>query len=110
MKKSYDLNLKLNANRIKLYAVFLLLNIFLFKSDLLHSQTGLITNVVSTTGHSYTLGQLTVGTTIYSDRTYQVTTVPSYLNGADFIKTANDDKNNKTTSALSFNLTQNATV
>lgn len=74
------------------------------------SETGLITNVTSLTGRSYRLGELVEGTAVYTDRTYQVTTVPSFLNKAPFIKTPNDDKANKATEALSFNLTQNATV
>ena len=74
------------------------------------SATSLITNVTSLTGRSYILGKLAVGTAVYSDRAYQVTAVPAFLNEAPFIKTPNDDKANKATEALSFNLTQNATV
>jgi uncharacterized repeat protein (TIGR02543 family) len=74
------------------------------------TSSDLITDISANTGRSYTLGELTVGTALYTDRTYQATSVPAFLNNAPFIKTPNDDKGNKSTSMLSFNLTQNATV
>lgn len=70
----------------------------------------LVTNITTTTGKTYSLSQLFVGNTVYTDRVYQATSVPAFLNNAPLIKTANDDKYNKSTSALSFSITQNATV
>ncbi|MEO6499825.1 MAG: choice-of-anchor D domain-containing protein, partial [Mucilaginibacter sp.] len=70
----------------------------------------LITNIAATTANPYILGALTVGTTVYTDRAYQTTDVPAFLNNAPFIKTPNDDKGNKASSLLSFTLTQSATV
>jgi uncharacterized repeat protein (TIGR02543 family) len=70
----------------------------------------LITNISATSGRTYALSQLIESTTIYTDRGYQATAVPGFLNNASFIRTANDDKSSKTTSLLSFNLTQSATV
>lgn len=41
---------------------------------------------------TYELGTLEVGAKHYTDRSYVVTTLPQYLDGATFIKTANNDK------------------
>ncbi|MDQ4139120.1 MAG: T9SS type A sorting domain-containing protein [Bacteroidota bacterium] len=70
----------------------------------------LVTNITSSTGRSYTLSEIRTGVTVYTDRTYQATTIPSYLNGELLIKTPNDDKRNTSTSVLSFRLSQDATV
>lgn len=70
----------------------------------------LITNISATTGRSYTLSELRTGSSIYTDRTYQATSIPSYLTGTPFIKTPNADKANTSTSVLSFKLTKDATV
>jgi len=110
MKKRYNFSFKITANTIKLYTVFLSLCIFLLKTGSLYSQTPLVTNIVATTGHTYTLSQLAVGAMVYSDRTYQVTSVPAFLNNVPFIQTPNADKGSKSTSVLSFTLTQNAVV
>ena len=72
--------------------------------------SGLITNIASTTGHLYSLSSLAVNATVYTDRTYQITSVPALLDNAPFIRTPNDDKTNKSTTALTFDLTQNAIV
>lgn len=103
MRKIHNLKLQ------KIVMAFLLFT-GLLQSASSYSQSGLITNITTTTGHSYTLGTLTAGATIYSDRTYQATSVPASLNNASFIKTPNDDKANKATSTPSFTLTQAATV
>lgn len=72
--------------------------------------SSLVSNIKATTGNSYTLGQLTTGTAFYTDRNYQITSVPASLNKAVFIKTSNDDKYVTATSVLSFSLSQSATV
>lgn len=70
----------------------------------------LISNISATSGRSYALGKLIKSTAFYTDRTYQTTSVPTILNNAPFIKTANDDKADKSTSLLSFTLSEKATV
>ncbi|WP_162053456.1 malectin domain-containing carbohydrate-binding protein [Pontibacter pamirensis] len=74
------------------------------------TSTALVSNVTATTGKSYALADLAVGVKHYTDRTYQVTSVPSSVSGASLIRTANDDKTNTSSSLLSFDLSQNATV
>jgi hypothetical protein len=46
----------------------------------------------------------------YIDRSYRYSNVPSFLNGATFIKTANDDKKRTDTNFLTFNANSNVTV
>lgn len=70
----------------------------------------LVSNIVTTTGHPYTLSKLYVGNTVYTDRTYQATTVPAFLDNAPLIRTANDDKYVKSATCLSFNVNQPVTV
>ncbi len=69
-----------------------------------------ISNIATTTGRAYTLSKLVVGVPVYTDRTYQATTVPAALNNAPFIKTANDDKFNASATLFSFEINQTATV
>lgn len=109
MRNIYHFRLSLNYLP-RLFTALLLLAILSFETVGGYSQTSLITNVTATTGRTYTLSTLVTGTTIYSDRTYQATSVPSFLNNAPFIKTPNDDKTSTSTSVVSFNLSQNATV
>lgn len=71
---------------------------------------GLITNVVSTSGRNYTVATLSVGTTYYTDRTYQVTSVPGFLSQSILLKTANDDKTNRGSTLVSFDLTHDAAL
>ena len=52
----------------------------------------LITQVAPSTGKSYKVAKLSNGSQIYTDRAFQVTSVPSFLKGASFIQTAMDDK------------------
>jgi hypothetical protein len=51
-----------------------------------------------------------VGNTYYTDRVYQITSIPSYLTNALLIKTANDDKLSKLSTLVSFKLNRPATV
>jgi hypothetical protein len=76
----------------------------------LQSPSGLVSNISATSGRSYVLSELVVGTALYTDRTHQVTAVPTFLNRAPFIRTPNDDKANTSTSLLSFKLSQEAIV
>ncbi|WP_242919899.1 kelch repeat-containing protein [Pontibacter liquoris] len=70
----------------------------------------LISNVAATSGKSYKVADLAVGALMYTDRTYKITSVPSTLTGATLIQTANDDKKSTSTSLLSFDLSEAATV
>jgi uncharacterized repeat protein (TIGR02543 family) len=72
--------------------------------------SGLVSNITTTTGRSYTQTSLAVGVKTYTDRTNQVSSVPSSLSGTTLIQTANDDKWNTSSSMLSFTLSQTATV
>jgi len=74
------------------------------------SSQALVSSVSANTGNSYTVTGLAVGKLMYTDRTYKITTVPYSLAGASLIQTANNDKWNTSSSMLSFNLSQPATV
>lgn len=75
-----------------------------------NAPTALVSNIITTTGKVYELSELNKGLVYYTDRLYKITSVPSFLVNSSIIKTANDDKLNKTTSAVSFDLSQRATV
>jgi N-acetylneuraminic acid mutarotase len=70
----------------------------------------LISNIKSTAAGSYQLSALHTGVVYYTDRDYMITTVPSALTDAPFIKTACDDKVSKASTQISFNLADDATV
>ncbi|WP_345161065.1 InlB B-repeat-containing protein [Pontibacter saemangeumensis] len=72
--------------------------------------TQIISNLTSTTGRSYTLAEVALGVKTYTDRTNQITSIPSTLSGAAIVQTANDDKWNTTGTLVSFDLSQQATV
>ncbi|MEO7802631.1 MAG: kelch repeat-containing protein [Ginsengibacter sp.] len=76
----------------------------------IQSSTFSVTNIKATSGRTYALSTLRIDTTVYTDRTYQVTHVPSNLNGALFIKTPNADKYNSSSQLLSFSINQPAIV
>ncbi|QRR00672.1 T9SS type A sorting domain-containing protein [Dyadobacter sandarakinus] len=52
----------------------------------------LITQVSAVSGRPYPVAKLRNGAKVYSDRDYQVTSVPSYMQGASFIQTSMEDK------------------
>lgn len=70
----------------------------------------LVSEIAATSGRSYVLAELIVGAKIYTDRTYEATTVPAFLNKAPLIRTANDDKRSTSATLLTFKLSQPATV
>ncbi|PSR54645.1 hypothetical protein AHMF7605_14575 [Adhaeribacter arboris] len=74
------------------------------------SSSGLVSNIQSYTGNGYALSTIATGTTFYTDRSYQITSVPASLNKQAFIKTPNDDKYFTGARAVSFQLSQSATV
>jgi hypothetical protein len=55
-------------------------------------EDNLITQVSVPSGRSYTVSKLNAGSRIYTDRDYQVTSLPGYLKGASFVQTAMEDK------------------
>ena len=58
--------------------------------------------------NNYILSRMTAGETFYTDRPYTLTDVPDFLEGARFIKTANDDKVRTDGSLLSVYLSGSA--
>lgn len=71
--------------------------------------TNVISNLISGTTKTYSTQIVSANAVYYTDRTYQITSVPSTLTGATLIKTACNDKINKTES-LRFTLSSSATV
>ena len=68
----------------------------------------LVAEIVTTSKGAYLLSRLTAGETFYTDRPYTLTGVPDFLEGARFIKTANDDKRSSSSNLLTAFLTQRA--
>ncbi len=68
--------------------------VFVSKSIRPSAQTQpIVSNLNVTTSREYTVGELKVGASAFVDNTsYYFTQVPSFLAGATYIKTANDDK------------------
>ncbi len=67
-------------------------------------------NVSSNRNYEVVSDGLQDGAIVYTDRGYTFTTVPSSLQGATYIKTANDDKNLSGSSFLTFDVNQDVTV
>jgi hypothetical protein len=74
--------------------------------------SGFISNITAASGKAYqaVTNGLVSGAGVYTDRDYTFTTVPSSLNKATYIKTANDDKSQTSTTFLRFTTNQNTTV
>lgn len=70
----------------------------------------LIHSVSVSNGKTYELDTLVTGVAIYIDRSFTVTQIPSYLVGAEFVRTANNDKNSSGTSFLTLQLGAPATL
>ncbi|HNP27863.1 MAG TPA: hypothetical protein PKK23_02380, partial [Nitrospirales bacterium] len=71
-----------------------------------------ISNLTVASGKSYTVPSsgLQSGGTVYIDRTYSFTTVPTGLQGAAYIRTANNDKAATNAAFLSFTVNQPVSV
>jgi PKD repeat protein len=69
-----------------------------------------IANITVSTNNNYQTAFLAVGSKYYIDRTYTLTSIPDYLQGVYWIKTANSDKAETTSNFLSFTVNQPATV
>lgn len=74
------------------------------------AEDNLITQVSAISKRLYTVSKLTIGVKEFTDRNYTITSVPSYLNKASFIQTANDDKRNTSDTLLSMFLKKAAVV
>ncbi|MHA6248783.1 InlB B-repeat-containing protein [Pontibacter sp. CAU 1760] len=70
--------------------------------------TNLITSVTSLTGRSYVLAKLATGVQHYTDRSYEVTAVPAYLQEAPFVRTPNSDKASKASEVMRLELSRDA--
>ncbi|WP_420459558.1 carbohydrate-binding protein [Neolewinella sp.] len=68
----------------------------------------LVEAILADSDNAYELSRLTEGETFYTDRPYTLTSVPDFLEGARFIKTANDDKVRADGSLLSVYLSGSA--
>ena len=80
------------------------------ESSATSTTSSLVTNVSASTGRKYSLAELSVGEKMYTDRTYQITAVPSLLQQASLIQPANDDKRSTSSALLSFDLSEEAVV
>jgi hypothetical protein len=71
-----------------------------------------INNLTVASGKTYEIVQsgLQNGLLVYIDRTYTFSSVPILVDGAMYIKTANDDKNSSGASFITFDVNQNVTV
>jgi len=69
-----------------------------------------ISNLASGETYEIVENGLQNGVMVYSDRDYTYSTVPNWLQGTTYIKTANDDKNSSAASFLTFDVNQDVTV
>ena len=70
----------------------------------------LIQNIKVSTGNPYEADFLQRGARLYLDRKYVVTGVPAALEGAAFIRSANNDKVVRTNEYMTFTVTKDAYV
>jgi hypothetical protein len=72
----------------------------------------IISNLTVVSGREYEVmyNGLQNGASVYIDRTYTYNSVPQWLKGSTYIKTANHDKGSSGDSFLSFDVNQNATI
>ncbi len=73
-------------------------------------ETGPLTNIKVSSGKTYPVGQVAPGSRLYIDRDYTFVKAPAYLNGASFIRSANDDKTRTDAGYLSFDVSQPAVL
>jgi hypothetical protein len=71
-----------------------------------------ISNLTIASGKAYEVIQngLSNGALVYTDRSFTYSSVPGLVDGATYIKTANDDKNSSGNSFLTFDVNQDVTV
>lgn len=73
----------------RLFPLLVVLLVFL---AIIAQAQGIVTTIVVANGEAYTLDTATVGALAYIDRQYTLKTIPGFLVGYDYIRTANDDK------------------
>lgn len=73
-------------------------------------EDNLITQVSDANDNAYTVSKFSSGSKQYTDRDYRITSAPSYLSGASFIKTAMRDKSETQTSWLTTFIQKSAVV
>jgi hypothetical protein len=69
-----------------------------------------ILDVASGNRYSYFTGKLIVGATVYSDRDYLYSKIPSFLDGKTYIATSNADLFSTDTNFLTFSIDRDATI
>lgn len=74
------------------------------------TNTPLVTNLSANSSNLYALDKLITGVMEYTDRNYDVTTVPDYLNNEVMVRTPNNDKTNTSTNLVNFTLTRPAII
>jgi hypothetical protein len=73
-------------------------------------ESELFTDIVATSGREHATGTLGVGALYFTNEQSAISEVPVELDGAEIIRTHSDDKDLTGLSALSFTLSQDATV
>jgi len=66
--------------------------------------------VSNTLPDAYQWNELSVGAAVYVDRTFTFTDVPTVTQGLDYLRTANDDKYMSDPAAITFDISEAATV
>jgi hypothetical protein len=76
------------------------------------SPSSLVSNLSVASGKPYevVIDGLSAGAPLFIDRSFTVTSLPGTVDGASYIKTANDDKRRSENSFLSFQVNQDVTV
>ena len=74
------------------------------------AEDDLVTQVSATSKAAYKVTKLKVGVISYTDRTYTVTSLPDYLQGASLVQTAMDDKANTLDAFLTMFIKKAAVV
>jgi hypothetical protein len=72
--------------------------------------TGLINSIQTVNQGVYERGTLSTTELVYVDRTYLFTSIPTFLQGKEYIRTRNNDKQTTDTNFLTFTLASPATV
>lgn len=74
------------------------------------AEDDLVTQVSASSGAAYQVTKLNVGVAGFTDRTYTITSVPAYLQGASLIQTAMNDKADTASSFLTMFIKKEAVV
>ncbi|MBF9252720.1 T9SS type A sorting domain-containing protein [Pontibacter sp. 172403-2] len=74
------------------------------------AEDDLVTQVSAASGAAYHVTKLNVGVTGFTDRTYTITSVPDYLQGASLVQTAMNDKADTSSALLTMFIKKDAIV